>query len=92
MIKDSNFEYQIVERTRWIEYGRMEAIHELVCKVGLDRAINESLKLLKAYLPFHESEQVLNIAYNVMSGGTRLEDTERTAGDFLPQGSVLKTC
>ncbi len=81
MIKDLNIEYQVAERTRAIGYGGIGAIHKLVCKVGLDRAINESLNLLKAHLPYHESDHVLNIAYNVMSGGTCLEDIERLRHD-----------
>src|SRR5690554_7467981 len=36
-----------------------------------------SSDLLKVHLPYHESDHVLNIAYNVLCGGTRLEDIER---------------
>ena len=32
--------------------------------------------MLKRHLPYHESDHVLNIAYNVIAGGTRLEDIE----------------
>ena len=39
--------------------------------------IDESVQLLKVHLPYHESDHVLNIAYNVLRGGTRLEDIER---------------
>jgi hypothetical protein len=34
------------------------------------------LELLKVHLPYHESDHVLNIAYNVLAGGHRLEDIE----------------
>lgn len=81
MLKEVNIEYQVAERTRAIGYGGIGAIHTMVCKLGLDKAINESLQLLKAHLPYHESDHVLNMTYNVMSGGTCLEDIERLRQD-----------
>jgi hypothetical protein len=43
MFKDGNIQYQIAERTRAIGYGGIGAMHKLVCKLGLNRAINENL-------------------------------------------------
>ena len=43
-------------------------------KLGLAGEINRRLTLLKRHLPYHESDHVLNIAYNLLCGGTRLED------------------
>jgi hypothetical protein len=37
--------------------------------------------LLKVHLPYHESDHVLNLAYNVLCGGRRLEDIERLRHD-----------
>jgi hypothetical protein len=62
-------------------YGGLAAMHRLVTKVGLVKAIDERLELLKVYLPYHESDHVLNLAYNVLTGGTRLEDIERLRHD-----------
>jgi hypothetical protein len=61
---------------RVISEGGIGAMHLLVKKIGLDRAINEGLKLLKRHRPYLESDHVLNIAYNVLSGGQTLEDIE----------------
>jgi hypothetical protein len=36
--------------------------------------LNERLDLLKVHLPYHESDHVLNIAYNTLTGGTCLDD------------------
>ena len=36
----------------------------------------EHLELLKVHLPYHESDHVLNLAYNILAGGQRLEDIE----------------
>src|SRR5437867_1994109 len=38
--------------------------------------IDEHLHLLKVHLPYHESDHVLNLAYNIMVGGVRLENME----------------
>ena len=81
MFKDSNIQYQIAERTRAIGCGGIGAMHKLVCKLGLDRAINENIILLKCHVPYWESDHVLNIAYNVLTGGTCLEDIERLRND-----------
>ena len=51
-------------------------MHRLAKKTGLVKAINQNLHLLKRHLPYHESDHVLNLAYNVLAGGTRLEDIE----------------
>lgn len=56
-------------------------MHRLVTKLGLAERINDSLALLKVHLPYHESDHVLNLAYNVACGGTRLEDIERLRHD-----------
>jgi DDE family transposase len=77
MIKDLNIEYEVSERTRAAGYGGIGAIHTMVCKLGLDQEINKVVKLLKAHNPYYESDHVLNMAYNVITGGTCLEDIER---------------
>jgi hypothetical protein len=81
MFKDSNIHYQIAERTRAIGFGGIGAMHKLACKLKLDREINKNIKLLKTHVPYWESDHVLNIAYNVLTGGTCLEDIERLRND-----------
>jgi len=76
VLGDVNIHYEMGERTRAIGCGGIGAIHKMVPKLGLDRAINENLRLLKMNLPYHESDHVLNMAYNIMAGGTCLEDIE----------------
>jgi hypothetical protein len=62
-------------------YGGIAAVHRLATKLGLVAEIDEGVELLKVHLPYHESDHVLNLAYNVMCGGTRLEDIERLRHD-----------
>lgn len=50
-------------------------------RIGLVDAIDDALQLLKVHLPYHESDHVLNIAYNVLAGHTCLEDLELLRND-----------
>jgi hypothetical protein len=78
----SNIKYELAERTRAIDCGGIGLIHTLVREVGLDEAINERLHLLKMHLPYHESDHVLNIAYNALCGGRCLEHIELRRNDL----------
>jgi hypothetical protein len=81
MFKDSNIRYEIAERTRAIGSGGIGAMHKLTCKLKLDREINKNIVLLERHVPYWESDHVLNIAYNVLNGGTCLEDIEKLRND-----------
>ncbi len=71
----------MAERVRAIECGGIGAFHLLACNSGLVDAINEKVHLLKRHLPYHESDHVLNIAYNTLAGGTCLDDIELRRSD-----------
>jgi hypothetical protein len=73
--------YQLAERTRGIAAGGMGAMQLLVGHVGLAERIDERVHVLKRHLPYHESDHVLSIAYNILAGGTRLEHIELRRND-----------
>ena len=81
MLTASNIRYELADRTRAVSAGGIGLIHLLVESLGLDDAINRSVKLLKLNMPYHESDHVLNIAYNVLAGGTCLEHLELRRND-----------
>ena len=56
-------------------------MHLLAQRTGLTAAIDESLELLQVHQPYHESDHVLNIAYNILCGGKTLEDLEQRRQD-----------
>jgi len=76
MFKSSNVHYELSARDRGLAVGGIGAMHRLARHVGLIEEIDEHVDVLKAHLPYHESDHVLNIAYNVLCGGQRLEDIE----------------
>ncbi len=69
-------------------FGGVAAAHRLVTKLGLPERINDAVRLLKVHLPYHESDHVLNLAYNVLTGGVRLEDIERLRHDTAYMNAV----
>ena len=81
IIAASDIRYQISEKVRAIAPGGIGAIHLLAKKLGLVHDIDENLHLLKRHLPYHESDHVLSIAYNLLAGGSRLEHLEVRRND-----------
>ncbi|MBV8611238.1 MAG: hypothetical protein JO034_27740, partial [Singulisphaera sp.] len=81
MMAASNIHYVIAEKVRGIAPGGIGAIHLLTRKTGLIEDIDRDLHLLKRHLPYHESDHVLNIAYNLLAGGSRLERIEVRRND-----------
>lgn len=77
----TNIHYEVADRTRATAVGGIAAMHLLVKKLGLDTTIDRYLSLLKIHLPYHESDHVLNIAYNLLAGGTCLEHLELRRSD-----------
>ena len=81
MFQPANLHYEMSKRSRGIGFGGIGALHTLVTRLGLDEAINQNVPLLKAHVPYFESDHVLNLAYNVLTGGTCLEDIDRLRED-----------
>lgn len=81
MFSAQNIQYEMAQRTRGLGCGGIGAIHLLARRSGLIEAIDRDLHLLKVHLPYHESDHVLNIAYNLLCGGDCLEDLERLRND-----------
>jgi hypothetical protein len=76
MMGGSNIHYEVSHKSSANSYGGLGAIHALAQRVGLVKEIDEHLELLKVHLPYHESDHVLNFAYNILAGGLRIEDIE----------------
>jgi hypothetical protein len=77
----SNIHYELATRDRGIVAGGIGAVHLLARNSGLIDALDRKLHLLKVHLPYHESDHVLNIAYNLLAGGGCLQDLETLRQD-----------
>jgi hypothetical protein len=85
VLTTSAIHYEMATRTRAIAAGGIGVMHRLAHRVGLVGKIDRRVHVLKRHVPYHESDHVLSIAYNVLAGGKCLEDLElrRTDEAFL---------
>ncbi len=81
MFTASNIRFELADKTRGIGVGGIGVVHRLAREIGLIEAIDRRLHLLKIHRPYHESDHVLNLAYNALCDGTRLEDVELRRND-----------
>src|SRR5664279_5261137 len=81
MLRASNVHYEMADRIRATNCGGIGVMHLMVQRLGLVEDIDRSLQLLKVHLPYHESDHVLNLTYNLLVGGQRLEDIEQRRQD-----------
>jgi hypothetical protein len=81
MFGASNIQYELADRVRGLGAGGIGAMHLLARQTGLIEGIDRRLHLLKVHKPYHESDHVLNMAYNLLSGGECLEDIELRRND-----------
>lgn len=81
MLQAGNIDYEMSGKTRAVNCGGIGAIHTMVNRIGLREEIDSRVQLLKRHLPYHESDHVLNLAYNAMLGGVRLQDIDLRRND-----------
>jgi hypothetical protein len=81
MLRPGNIQYELAQRTQGLAYGGIGAMRLLVQELGLAEAIDRRLQLLKIHLPYHESDHVLNLAFNALCDGDCLEDLELRRSD-----------
>ena len=81
MMTATNIHYERADRVRGLSAGGIGAILLLAQKIELAKEIDRTLHLLKRHLPYHESDHVLNIAFNILAGGKRIEHLELRRND-----------
>jgi hypothetical protein len=81
MMTARNIHYEPADRIRGLSAGGIGAILLLAQKIELDKEIDRTLHVLKRHLPYHESDHVLNIAFNILAGGKRIEHLELRRND-----------
>jgi hypothetical protein len=76
MLSASSIAYEVSDRVEATAWGGVAAMHQLACGIGLVKSLDEKVHVFKIHKPYHESDHVLNIALNILAGGTFLEDLE----------------
>lgn len=76
VFRAANIQFEVSDRDVGTAYGGIGLVQQLVRSLGLAEEIDRRLHLFKRYLPYHESDHVLNIAYNALCDGRCLQDLE----------------
>ena len=76
VLRGGNIHYEISDRVRAVDCGGLGVIQLLVKQLELAETIDQRVKVLERHLPYRESDHVLNLIYNVMTGGSCLQDVE----------------
>jgi hypothetical protein len=81
MFPDRNIHYDVADKVRGGRFGGLGACLLLAKRLDLADAIDANLHLLKRHLPYYDSDHVLNLTYNIVVGGTCLQDLELLRND-----------
>jgi hypothetical protein len=73
MIDPPSIHYELADRIQAISAGGLGVIQQMVKQIDLAGSINRWCPIFKMRFPYSEADHVLNIAYNILAGGTCLE-------------------
>jgi len=79
---------EVADRVVATSSGGIGVIHRLVRQIGLPDLIDADLNVFKVRSPYHESDHVLNIAYNILCGGRTLDDIDLRRQDEAYMNSL----
>lgn len=81
MIGANAIGYELSDRIRAIGHAGIGRMVKRARKVGLIKAIDERLHLLKVHAPYQESDHVMANVIKMLCGGTQLEHLELLRND-----------
>lgn len=81
MIQPSRTKIELAEKQQAIGCGGIAVMMELINQLSLRKHLNASAEVFKLHLPYDEADHILNIALNLLAGGTCLEHLEHRRND-----------
>ena len=81
VIESTNLRYEVSGRVEATGLGGIGLVHEFVRGLGLVESLDRNVHVLKRHFPYHESDHIVTQTYNLMTGGTCIEDIERLRQD-----------
>lgn len=81
VLGSGNLVYLMGDKVRAIAAGGIGVVEQLVEAIGLRRQLDFRVNVLKRHLPYHESDHILAMAYNLLAGGQAIEDLDRLRTD-----------
>jgi hypothetical protein len=82
MLNFQNILFELSQRTSATVFGGIGLVNKIANTIGLQKFIDDNLGLFKIHNPYFESDHILTMAYNILCGGTCLEDIERLRNDI----------
>ena len=79
VLSPGNIHCEVSDRIEAIGFGGLGLIRQLTARLGLAEAIDARLQVLRRHLPYRESDHVLSLMVNVLSGGRCLQDVQNHA-------------
>lgn len=76
MFAKQNIHLDFADKAKGLRCAGLAPFLLLVGRLGLAKAIDAHLLLLKRHVPYFESDHVLNLAYNLLVGGKTINDLE----------------
>lgn len=73
--------YEVSDRIQAIAAGGLGAVRSVLNTVGLELLLRRELSILKQPKPYHDSDHVLALVFNILSGGECLSDLESRRRD-----------
>jgi hypothetical protein len=80
-IRPTATKFELSEKTQAVSCGGVGMIMQIVKQLDLRKHINEAAPVFKLHLPYDEADHVLNIAMNLLAGGTCLDHIEHRRTD-----------
>ncbi len=81
ILGNERLRYEISDRIDATSFGGIGFASIALKNLGLAPMIDAKLELLKVHQPYHESDHVLTLIYNLLCGGDCLEDIELLRND-----------
>ena len=81
MIRPATTKIELAEKQQAVSCGGLAAIVEMTKTLDLRKELNQAANVLKLNLPYDETDHILNIAFNLLAGGTCLDHIEHRRND-----------
>src|SRR3954471_955704 len=92
LFPNQNIQYEYSEKFRAGRFGGLGICRILLQKLGLADAIDKRVPILKRHVPYHESDHILNMTFNILAGGTTLNDIDLLRNDDTYLDSLGVPC
>ena len=80
-IRGPKTKFELAEKQQAVSASGIALILEMIGQLKLRQRIKERVEVFKLYAPYDETDHILNIALNLLAGGTCLEHLEHRRTD-----------